>query len=177
MAEKNRDIAVFGIYSHRATCEYAISVFNVAGFRASNISILLQEKPGGAAAAADSGAAMGSTLGWLAATNAIIVPGRVPLIVAGPIVVAVAGTGAEGALSGLAGGITWLGIPDSEAKKYQDRIEGGGILLSLHCETPAGADRAKVLLISTGAEEISSTNESDAGPDDVNRPRRRATSG
>jgi hypothetical protein len=177
MAEKVKDIAVFGIYPHRATCEYAISVFNVAGFLTPNISILLQEKSGGVAVATGSEAAIGSTLGWLAATNAIAVPGRVPLIVAGPIVAAVAGTGAKGTLSGLAGGMKWLGIPDSEARKYQDRIEGGGILLSLHCETPACADRAKVLLISTGAEEIFSTNESDAGPDGTDRPRRRATSG
>jgi hypothetical protein len=175
MAENN--IAVFGIYLHRATCEYALSVLNVAGFRAPDISILLQEKPGEVARAAGSGTAMEGTLGWLAGTNAVTVPGRIPLIVAGPIVAAVAGTGVEDPLGGLARGMTWLGIPESEAKKYQGRIEGGGILLSVHCETPVCADKAKVLLISTGAEEISSTNETQADPDGADRPRRRATSG
>jgi hypothetical protein len=186
MAGKN--VAVFGIYLHRATCEYALSVFNVAGFRVADISILLQERPeakdlaaqkapGGIATSTDSAARIGSTFAWLTGTSAITVPGRAPLIVAGPIVAAVAGKGAGGAVGGLAEAITWLGMPESKARKFQDRIEGGGILLSMRCETPACVEKAKVLLISTGAEEISYTNEPEEEPDGMDRPRRRATSG
>jgi hypothetical protein len=177
MAEKNKDIAVFGIYPHRATCEYALSVLHVAGFRSPDISILLQEKPGGVARATGSGAAMEGTLGWLAGTNAVTVPSLAPLIVAGPIVAAVEGAGFGGELRGLAGAMKWLGIRDSEARKYQGKIESGGILLSIHCETPVYADKAKVLLISTGAEEISATNEPETDHNGTDRPRRRATSG
>jgi hypothetical protein len=170
------NIAVFGIYPHRATCEYALSVLNVAGFRAPDISILMQEKPGRVARAAGSGTAMEGTLGWLAGTNAVAIPSFAPLIVAGPIAAAVEGAGFGGELRGLAGAMKWLGIPDSEAKKYQGRIESGGILLSIHCETPVCGNKAKVLLISTGAEEIYSTNDSEPEPDDAGRSRRRATS-
>jgi len=169
-------MALFGIYLHRATCEYALSVLKVAGFRSPDISILLQEKSAGAAKAAGSGAVGEGTLGWLAETNSIRVPSLPPLIVAGPIAAAVAGTGFGGILDGLTGAMNWLGIPNSEARKYQDKIEAGGILLAIQCETTVCVNKAKVLLISTGAEEIYSTNETEPGPDGADGSRRRATS-
>ena len=107
--------------------------------------------------------------------NAITVPGREPFIVAGPIMAAVKGI--EDSSRGLAAAMAWLGIPDSDAQKYQARIKSGEILLSLQCETPTCADKAKVLLVSTGAEEIFSTNDPKPNLDGTDRPRRRATSG
>lgn len=44
MAGKN--IAVFGIYPHRASFEYAFGVLKKQGFRATDVSALLQENPG-----------------------------------------------------------------------------------------------------------------------------------
>jgi len=169
-------MALFGIYLHPATCEYALSVLKVAGFHSSCISILMQEKPGRVAKTAVSRAVAEGTLGWLARTNSSIVPSLPALVVAGPIAAAVSGTGFGGALDGLAGAMKWLGIPEGEAMKYQRRIEAGGILLSIQCETPVCINKAKVLLISTGAEEIYSTNESEPDPDGTDSSRRRATS-
>ena len=44
MAEKN--IAVFGIFPHRASFEYAFGVLKGEGFRDTDISVLLQENQG-----------------------------------------------------------------------------------------------------------------------------------
>ena len=52
-----------------------------------------------------------------------------------------------------------MGIPEYEAKRYQGRIKGGGILLSVYCDTSDWAKRAKELLKQTGAEGISSAGE------------------
>ena len=86
MAGKN--IAVFGIYPHRASLEYAFGVLKQEGFRDTDVSVLLQENPGtkdlatekatkapeGAATGAGLGAIIGGALGWLAGTGAILFP-------------------------------------------------------------------------------------------------------
>jgi hypothetical protein len=71
-----------------------------------------------------------------------------------------AGLGVGGAVGGLVGALVGMGIPEYEAKRYEGRVKDGGTLLSVHCDTSAQIDRAKELLKSSGAEDISSTGES-----------------
>jgi hypothetical protein len=113
----------------------------------------------------------------LAATGVLGVPGLGSFVIAGPVVATLAGIGIGGTLGGLAGALLGLGIPEYEAKRYQGRIENGGILLSVHCDNPQWVNKAKQLLSSTGAEDISSTSESAADYDSADRPRRRAAFG
>ena len=186
-----KNIAVFGIYPHRPSFEYALSALKDVGFRDTDVSVLLQENSGtkdlatekatkapeGAATGAGSGAIIGGALGWLAATGAVAVPGLSAFVIAGPIVATLAGMGVGGALGGVAGALLGLGIPEYEAKRYQGRIENGGILLSVHCDDPRWVTKAKRLLSSTGAEDISSAGESAADYDSADRPGRRAAFG
>jgi hypothetical protein len=55
-----------------------------------------------------------------------------------------------------------MGIPEYEAKRYEGRIKDGGILLSVHCDTPSWIKRAEDLLKATGAEDIASGTEAAA---------------
>ena len=50
-----------------------------------------------------------------------------------------------------------LGIPEYEAKRYEGRIKGGNILMSLHTDDGRERDRAKEILKKAGAEDISYT--------------------
>src|SRR6266700_4063309 len=191
VAMPGKNIAVFGIYPHRASFEYAFGVLKEEGFRHTDISVLLQENPGtkdlatekatkapeGAATGAGSGAVIGGAIGWLAGTGALSIPGLGPFLVAGPIIATLAGIGIGGTLGGLSGALLGLGIPEYEAKRYQGRIEKGGILLSVHCDSPSWVNKAKRLLYSTGAEDISSTSESAADYDNSDRPKSRSTFG
>jgi hypothetical protein len=186
-----KNIAVFGIYPHRPSFEYALSALKDVGFRDTDISVLLQENPGtkdlatkkatkapeGAATGAGSGAIIGGALGWLAATGAVAVPGLDAFVVAGPIIATLAGMGVGGVLGGFAGALLGLGVPEYEAKRYRGRIEHGGILLSVHCDDSRWVNKAKRLLSSTGAEDISSAGESAADYDCADRPGRRAAFG
>jgi hypothetical protein len=189
MSEKNS--AVFGIYPHRASFEYAFGVLKEQRFRVTDVSVLLQENSGtkdlatqkatkapeGAATGAGSGAVIGGALGWLVGTGALSIPTLGPLIVAGPIIAALAGIGVGGTLGGVSGALAGLGTPEYEAKRYQGRIEKGGILLSVHCDSPIWANKAKRLLDSTGAEDISSSIESTADYDNSDRPMARSAFG
>ena len=165
--------AVFGIYPTFELAESAVSALKAEGFRATDISVLLPENvgskdlahtkaskaPEGASAGAGSGAVIGGTLGWLAGIGALTIPGIGPLLAAGPIVAALAGAGAVGAIGGIAGALVGMGIPEYEAKRYEGRVRKGGILLSVHADDAAWANRAKKLLVQTGAEDVAAANE------------------
>lgn len=170
----NKKKSVLGIYTSRSAVESAADTLLGSGFTASDISILLPENlgpksiatdkatkaPEGAAAGAASGAVLGGGLGLLAGIGALAIPGLGPFIAAGPIMAALAGIGAGGAVGGFTGALVGLGIPEYEAKRYEGRLQKGGILLSVHCDTSDEIKRAKDLLKSTDAEDISSTGES-----------------
>ncbi|MCU7494514.1 MAG: DUF3341 domain-containing protein [Ignavibacteria bacterium] len=171
MAGKNT--SVFGIYNTRLSVENAVDALKNAGFRNTDISVLMQENEGskdfamekgtkapeGAATGAGTGMVVGGALGWLAGIGALAIPGIGPFLAAGPIVAALAGAGAGGALGGITGTLIGMGIPEFEAKRYDGRIRKGGILLSIHCDDEEWVRRAKNMLSETGAEDISSTSE------------------
>src|SRR6516162_3006760 len=172
MAGKNT--AVFGIYPTYADVEEGVEALKAAGFRNTDISILLPENvgtkdlahekntkaPEGAAAGGGAGLVLGGALGWLVGIGALAIPGLGPFIAAGPIMAALAGVGVGTAVGGLTGGLIGMGIPEYEAKRYEGRIQKGGILLSVHCDTSVEVKRAEEIMKSTGAEDISSTGES-----------------
>src|ERR1700752_4667175 len=171
MAKKT---AVFGIYSSLPSADNATDTLVRSGFPAADISALLPDNlgtkeigtqkatkaPEGAATGAGSGAVLGGALGLLAGIGAIAIPGVGPFIAAGPIMAPLAGMGVGGAVGGVTGALIGLGIPEYEAKRYEGRIQKGGILLSVHCDTSEEIKRAKEVMKNTGAEDISSTGES-----------------
>src|SRR6202051_1678478 len=170
----SKKTAVFGIYSTREGVETAADLLARSGFPVTDISVLLPESlgskdmgtekatkaPEGAAAGAGSGAVLGGTLGLLAGIGALAIPGVGPLIAAGPIMAALAGIGVGGAVGGFTGAMIGMGIPEFEAKRYEGRLQKGGILLSVHCDTAGEITRAKEVLKATGADDVSSTGES-----------------
>ena len=179
-----KNTAVFGIYRTRASAEAAIDRLLAAGYRSTDISVLMPENlgtkdlktekntkaPEGTATGSITGGAIGGTLGLLAGIGALAIPGVGPLIAAGPIMGALAGLGAGGALGGIIGGLAGMGIPEYEAKRYEGRIRGGGILLSVHCDDSEWTSRAKKLLEETGAEDVASTGESSADYAQTDKP-------
>jgi hypothetical protein len=166
--------SVFGIYGSREAVELAIDTFLKSGFTTSDVSVLLPENlggkplathkdtkaPEGATAGGGAGAVIGGTLGLLAGIGALAIPGVGPFIAAGPIMATLAGLGVGGAVGGFVGALVGMGIPEYEAKRYEARIQKGGILLSVHCDTSEQVKRGKEILKNTGAEDISSTGES-----------------
>jgi hypothetical protein len=52
-----------------------------------------------------------------------------------------------------------MGIPEYEAQRFEGRVRKGGILLSVHADDSKWANRAKQLLIKTGAEDVAAANE------------------
>jgi hypothetical protein len=185
-----KNIAVFGIYPDQLTAEDAVDSLRDSGFRSTDISVLFPDNQGTkdfahekhtkapevAVAAGSSGAVIGGALGWLAGIGALAIPGVGPFIAAGPIMGMLGGIGVGGALGGLAGALIGLGIPEYEAKRYEGRIRRGGILLSVHCDDPDWAKRAKNILSRSGAEDVGTTGEARADFAATDKPARRGGS-
>src|SRR6202047_3115994 len=153
MAGKNT--AVFGIYPEYADVENGVDALKAAGFRNTDISVLFPENvgtkdfahkketkaPEGTAAGATTGAVIGGGLGWLAGIGALAIPGLGPFIAAGPIMAALSGAAVGAAAGGLVGILVGMGIPEFEAKRYQDKIREGNILLSVHAHNSDWIDK------------------------------------
>jgi hypothetical protein len=174
MAIKNR--AVFGIYSTTAQTERAVNELLGAGFSSEDVSVLMPDQqstrefalkketkaPEGATAGATTGGVLGGAVGVLVGLGALAIPGLGPLLAVGPLVAGLAGLGAGGAVGGLIGALVGMGIPEFEARRYEGHVKGGGMLLSVHCDTAGEVMRAKEVLAATGAIDIASSAESAA---------------
>jgi hypothetical protein len=173
----SHNIAVFGIYHSPNATERAVDHLLGAGFSHSDISVLLPDDesvrsqtrdwthekstkaPEGATTGVTAGGVIGGTLGLLAGVGALAIPGVGPLIAAGPIMAALAGLGVGGAFGGIVGALVGLGIPEYEARRLVGEVRDGGILLSVHCDTPQEIAAANDALSATGAQDISSAKE------------------
>ncbi len=115
--------------------------------------------PEGAVTGASAGGVTGGVIGLLAGIGALAIPGVGPLIAAGPIMAALSGVAVGAAVGGVAGALVGMGIPEFEAKRYEDRVKGGNILMAVHSESSETTKRVKDVFKSAGAEDISTTRE------------------
>ena len=182
MAGKNT--AAFGIYSTREAASNGVDRLLEEGFRNEDVSALMQDNTGtkdfaheketkapeGTTAGVITGGAVGGTLGLLAGIGALAIPGVGPFIAAGPIMGALAGLGTGGVVGGIIGALIGMGIPEYEAKRYEGRVKTGGILVSVHCDGSDWISKAKDVLKSTGAEDVSSSSESSSDYENTDRP-------
>jgi hypothetical protein len=103
--------------------------------------------------------ALGGVLGWLAGIGTLAIPGLGPFIAAGPIMAALSGAAVVGALGGLAGALIGMGLPEFEAKRYETKVQGGNILVSVHSDTSDETKRAKEIFEQCDAEDIATASE------------------
>ncbi|MFN8571215.1 MAG: general stress protein [Gemmatimonadaceae bacterium] len=176
--------AAFGIYRTRDQVVRAVDELRSHGFRSEDISVLMPENvgtkdlahekntkaPEGTATGAAAGAVIGGVFGWLVGVGALFIPGLGPFIAAGPLVAVLSGVGAGGVIGGLSGGLIGMGIPEFEAKRYEGLVKGGNILMSVHCDDGDWCERAKSILVTTGAEDIASTSETKGDYLNTERP-------
>lgn len=109
-----------------------------------------------AATCAAAGGALGGALGWLASIGTLAIPGIGPFIAAGPIGSALSGATIGATISGLAGALVGLGISKFEARRYEDKIREGRILISAHALNNREKSRVTSIFKLEGAEDIAS---------------------
>jgi hypothetical protein len=168
---------VIGIFTDKQQAEGAINNLELKGYDPKDISVIVKDtvpagysgsKGGSIAEGAASGAAAGGVLGGLAGLliglGAITIPGVGALLVAGPIAGALGLSGAAAALisgattglvaGGLLGGLVSLGIPDEEARVYEQRIREGAVLLAVPVNRPAELSDVQNIFSNYSADQI-----------------------
>ena len=134
------------------------------GFSSSEVSVLLKAKETknismkeDAVREAEKGGLIGGALGALAGLTIFTAPILGPLAIAGPIIGALGGAAVGGVVGGLAGGtgaLTRIGIPEDVARRLEEKIRDGAILLAVHSDDPARLDRAVRVFKASAAEEV-----------------------
>lgn len=169
--------AVIGIATTVAQAERILDLTqNEAGVAQSEISVITPDggtshdvghekstkAPEGATTGAITGGLTGGTIGLLAGLGALAIPGLGAFVAAGPIMAALAGAAAGGTAGGLLGALVGLGIPEYEAKAYQEKLKEGNFLLAVQGLDSKQADRVKHIFTEQGAHDVSVVGEARA---------------
>jgi hypothetical protein len=102
----------------------------------------------GAAIGAIAGGLLGALTGAMAAAGAIVVPAA-GSVLAGPVVAALSGAGAFGALGVVVGALLGARVPEFEARLLEDAVNMGGSLVAVRV-APGLIDRIERVLESQG---------------------------
>ena len=162
--------SVFGIATTLGQAERIVEQLQAQGFATSEISVLMPDTggtrdvghvkatkaPEGATTGAATGGATGGVIGLLAGIGALAIPG------VGPIMAALSGAPVGAATGGVVGGLIGLGIPEIEAKRYEEKLKKGNYLIAVHADESEDVDRAKDIFKTAGAEDISTVSEGSA---------------
>jgi hypothetical protein len=138
-----------GMYDDRVSAEDAVARLHELGYSKDDISVMMDDqtrarefadqtgsKAGtGAATGALIGGGLGAIVASLTATGSLAAivgtGGAATPLVAGPLAAALAGLGAGGVAGGVVGALVGAGIPEHRAKRYEQRLQNGGILLGV----------------------------------------------
>jgi uncharacterized membrane protein len=165
--------SVFGIATTQGQAESIVQRLQSQGFANSEISVLLPDTSGtgdfghvkstkaseGVTAGATTGGVAGGALGLLAGIGALAIPGLGPFIAAGPIMAALSGAAVGATAGGIVGGLIGLGIPEIEARRYEEKLKKGNYLIAARAVDSDQVDRAEKIFKEAGAEDISTIGE------------------
>lgn len=163
---------VVGYFDNFRQAENAVDELTRDGFRREDISIIANQearrsttrvsgsdKAGesdagtGAAVGATTGAVVGGAAGLIASLAGLTIPVVGPILAAGPIVAMLSGAGVGAVAGGLIGALVNLGVPEEEARVYEEAVKRGGTLVTLKAED-ARAQAAADIMNRHGAVDI-----------------------
>src|SRR5665213_4200980 len=166
MSEMNSAVAVYKTHS---AAEEAIKELQKSGFDMKKMSIVgkdyhTDEQVVGYYNTGDRmkywgkmGAFWGGVWGWLFGAAFFMIPGIVPILVAGPLVAWIVGSleGAVliGGLSALGAGLYSIGIPKDSVVKYETALKSDKFLVLAH-GTPEEVAKARDIMRSTSPDEV-----------------------
>ena len=158
---------VTATFKSRSDAEIAVDRLIEAGFYQEDVSLLVTDTTRGAnfaikegdksqsyeATGAEAGGVFGAITALLISAS-IIPSGGLSLVAIGPIAATFAGLGAGGLAGGLIGALVGAGIPEHEAKLYENDVKAGNILLAVSTESKEEKNLAERILKDTNASKV-----------------------
>lgn len=170
---------VIGVFADRDQANRTIEALQDKGYSPKDLSVIMQDDnhkaddavshtgdnmAEGAASGALTGGALGALGGLLVGVGALAIPGIGGLLIGGPLAAALGLTGAvattaSGALTGalaggLIGGLVGLGVPEDEARVYEERVKEGAIILAVPALLNSEDMDVKNTMVEYGAEQV-----------------------
>jgi uncharacterized protein (TIGR02271 family) len=166
MAQTRARDVVVGVFHEPEQARRAIEALKDAGFSPGDIGILMQDRgeardlaedtgtkaAEGAGIGALGGGILGGLAGWLVGIGALAIPGVGPFIAAGAFATALGGAAIGAGVGAIAGALVGMGIPEDEAKYYEEEVRGGRTLVTV--KAGGRYAEARDLLRNNGAYDI-----------------------
>ena len=147
---------VVGVFDGPNHAEMALNELKNAGFTPDQVSVVAKdnretrdmvESTGmgaeGATAGAFLGGITGGVLGWLVGIGALMIPGVGPVVAAGALATTLGGAAIGAVAGGIVGALVDAGVPEDDAKSYEEHIRKGSILLTVHAASDQQARQAQ----------------------------------
>jgi uncharacterized membrane protein len=158
---------ITAVFNTREEYESALRRLEQEGIMQDQVTLLISEEgrarhfglvestktPEGAVAGATVGGLLGALYLGLASAGTILIPG-LNLVASGALIGSLAGLGAGAAAGGFVGALVGLGIPEHEAKLYEEKLRGGCMLLAVETRSDAVADKVRTILESSNAQSV-----------------------
>jgi uncharacterized protein (TIGR02271 family) len=160
----NEGNTVVGLFQDQPSAEAAIQRLTSAGFTEQQIGVAVRDREQqqaitegtgtqaaeGATTGALGGGVVGGVIGLLAGVGALAIPGIGPIIAGGALASTLAGAGIGAAAGGLLGALVGMGIPEEDAKHFEEGFRQGGILVTV--QAGARVPEAREALSQGGAD-------------------------
>lgn len=156
-----------GTFSSKHDAEAALNQLRESGFSMEQVSVLAKnggndeqlggttvndkssEAKEGAGVGAVTGTVLGGVTGLMIGLEALLIPGVGPFLAAGTLATTLAGAGIGAAAGGLVGALANLGVPEDDARGYNDHISQGDYLVTVE-GTLEEIDRAGMIFQNRG---------------------------
>ena len=140
---------VVGMFTNRPDAEQAIRELKAAGFSEDRIGVALQDRDEqrdlmettgseaaeGAATGAVSGGVVGGVIGLL---GSLLIPGVGPIVVGGVLASTLTGAGIGAATGGIIGALVGMGVPESDARHFDEGLRSGRTLVAVKADERTG---------------------------------------
>jgi uncharacterized protein (TIGR02271 family) len=155
---------VVALFHNQADAERAIQQLKERGFAENQIGVAIKDRSKqdeliegtgtqaaeGAATGAIGGGVLGGVIGLLAGVGALAIPGVGPIIAGGTLASTLAGAGIGAAAGGLLGALVGMGVPEEDAKHFDEGFRSGGTLVTVSAGNRA--EEARTCLYESGAD-------------------------
>lgn len=170
-SDQTRDRLVVGLLPDLESAKQVLRELRAQGIREEQIGLAMRQPKAAstvetpeapatedAAKGAVGGGIIGGLAGLLAATGVVVVPGLAPLLAGGALASALgltgasvmAGAGVGAAAGGLVGGLVSINVPETAARRYDEAVRQGRVLLTVKTDQDPAWIHA--LLVRHGAE-------------------------
>ena len=170
---------VIGVFDNSSQAHVAVERMVNAGIDRDQISLVTRDTEhdsnnreattdhtSGAGKGAGIGAALGGVGGLIAGIAGLAIPGIGPILAAGPIAAAIGGAlggaGLGAAAGGIIGALTDMGVPEDEARHYEDQVRQGKILVTVRADNDNEAERASNIMDVQGAVDVEGGSRDDS---------------